>query len=58
MTLRPGEPVLIHGCLADRFSCDISLRGDRGWSSNKYLSSAANSNVGIAELAILAIAFS
>lgn len=57
-TLRPGEAVLIHGCLSDRSWCDISVRGERGWSANKYLSAAANRNVGIGALAIPAIVFS
>lgn len=57
-TLRPGEGVLIHGCLADRSWCDISVRSERGWSASKYLSAAAGRKVGIGALAIPAIVFS
>lgn len=57
-TLAAGEVVAIYGCLADRSWCDVSTPGNRGWVSNDYLSAARGSRVGLASLALPAVAFS
>jgi len=57
-TLAPGQLLTIYGCLSDGSWCDVSTRGDRGWVSNNYLSSASNSHVGLGALALPAVIFS
>ncbi|MBB4184990.1 uncharacterized protein YraI [Sinorhizobium terangae] len=38
-----GEPVEIHGCLADLPWCDVSFYGGRGWVAGRYVQAAYRS---------------
>jgi uncharacterized protein YraI len=57
-TLSAGELVTVYGCLGDGSWCDVSTPGNRGWVSTSYLSTERGSRVGVAALALPAVAFS
>ncbi len=42
MTLPPGAPVEIYGCLNDDSWCDVGYGNTRGWLASRYLGTARN----------------